>query len=408
MQVEAMLSAVPRQAATARPDFADILGRVRKLRPEIEGRALAAEKAKRVPAETIDALRDTQVFRLMQPARFGGYEYGPAELAQVGFELGRACGSTGWCGTLAVCFGWMTSFFPLEAQEEVWDDPDNLLAVSYLPSPKVEVVDGGIKMSGTWPWASGVDSATWLILSALIPGKDGPPSLAWCLVPVADVVVDHDSWNVCGLQGTGSKTVAITEPLFVPKHRVLPLGAIFSGKVPGIEVPGNTQARFGYPTFGPTALVAPIVGMAQGAIDAFADTARGARRMARPGVFEQVAESALIQSLVGQAAARIDGVRTLMLTSLEEGQEIVRAGGTLDIEQRVRIRRNHGFAARTSAEVATDVFAKSGAAAADEKNRVQRFWRDANVAALHASIDWDTLSALYGTQQLGLQPQGIF
>jgi 3-hydroxy-9,10-secoandrosta-1,3,5(10)-triene-9,17-dione monooxygenase len=130
--------------------------------------------------------------------------------------------------------------------------------------------------------------------------------------------------------------------------------------------------------------------------------------MARPGVFEQVAESALIQSLVGQAAARVDGVRTLMSTSLEEGQEIVRGGGTLDIEQRVRIRRNHGFAARTSAEVATDVFAKSGAAAADEKNRVQRFWRDANVAALHASIDWDTLSALYGTQQLGLQPQGIF
>jgi 3-hydroxy-9,10-secoandrosta-1,3,5(10)-triene-9,17-dione monooxygenase len=391
-----------------RPDFADILGRVRKLRPEIEARALAAEKAKRVPAETMDALRDTRVFRLMQPARFGGYEYGPAELAQVGFELGRACGSTAWCGTLAVCFGWMTSFFPLEAQQEVWDNPDNLLAVSYLPSPKVEVVDGGIKMSGTWPWASGVDSATWLILSALIPGKDGPPSLAWCLVPVTDVVVDHNSWNVCGLQGTGSKTVAVTEPLFVPKHRVLPLGAIFSGKVPGLDVPGNTPARFGYPTFGPTALVAPIVGMAQGAIDAFADTARGARRMARPGVFEQVAESALIQSLVGQAAARVDGVRTLMSTSLEEGQEIVRGGGTLDIEQRVRIRRNHGFAARTSAEVATDVFAKSGAAAADEKNRVQRFWRDANVAALHASIDWDTLSALYGTQQLGLQPQGIF
>jgi 3-hydroxy-9,10-secoandrosta-1,3,5(10)-triene-9,17-dione monooxygenase len=54
------------------------------------------------------------------------------------------------------------------------------------------------------------------------------------------------------------------------------------------------------------------------------------------------------------------------------------------------------------------IYAKSGATAADEKNRVQRFWRDANTAALHSSIDWDTLSALYGTQQLGLQPQGIF
>jgi 3-hydroxy-9,10-secoandrosta-1,3,5(10)-triene-9,17-dione monooxygenase len=148
--------------------------------------------------------------------------------------------------------------------------------------------------------------------------------------------------------------------------------------------------------------------MAQGALDAFTDTARGAKRMARPGVFEKVAESALIQSLVGQAAARIDAARTLMLTSLQEGQEAVGAGRTLEIEQRVRIRRNHGFAARTSSEVVNDIFAKSGAAAADENNRVQRFWRDANTAALHASIDWDTLSALYGAQQLGQQPQGIF
>jgi len=407
MQTEATFQAANRKTA-ARPEFAEILDRVRKLRPEIASRALAAEKAKHVPAETMAALRDADVFRVMQPKRFGGYEYGPAELAQIGFELGRACGSTGWCGTLAVCFGWMTAFFPLEAQQEVWDNPDNLLAVSYVPTPKVEVVDGGFKISGSWPWASGVDSAAWLILSALLPSADGPPSLAWCLVPVSDVIVDHNSWNVSGLEGTGSKTVAINDPVFVPDHRVLPLGRIFSGKVPGVEIPGNCQARFGYPTFGPTALVAPIVGMAQGALDAFTETARGARRMARPGVFEKVAESALIQSLVGQAAARIDAARTLMLTSLQEGQEVVRSGGTLEIEQRVRIRRNHGFASRTSSEVVNDIFAKSGAAAADENNRVQRFWRDANTAALHASIDWDTLSALYGAQQLGLQPQGIF
>jgi 3-hydroxy-9,10-secoandrosta-1,3,5(10)-triene-9,17-dione monooxygenase len=406
MQMEATRPVVQRKPT--RPEFSEILDRVRKLRPEIDARALATEKAKRVPAETMEALRDADVFRTMQPARFGGYEYGPAELAQIGFELGRACGSTGWCGTLAVCFGWMTAFFPLEAQQEVWDDPHNLLAVSYTPSPKVEVVDGGYRISGNWPWASGVDSAAWLILAALIPGQDGPPSLAWFLLPVGDVAVDHDSWNVSGLQGTGSKTVVITDPVFVPRHRVLPIGAIFSGKVPGLEVPGNGQARFGFPTFGPTALVSPIVGMAQGALDAFTETARGARRMARPGVFEKVAESALIQSLVGQAAARIDAARTLMLTSLQEGQELVRAGGTPDIELRVRIRRNHGFAARTSSEVVNEIFAKSGAAAADETNGVQRFWRDANTAALHSSIDWDTLSALYGAQQLGLQPQGIF
>ena len=69
--------------AAKRPEFAEILDRVRKLRPEIESRALATEKAKRVPAETMEALRATDVFRTMQPARFGGFEYGPAELAQI-------------------------------------------------------------------------------------------------------------------------------------------------------------------------------------------------------------------------------------------------------------------------------------------------------------------------------------
>jgi 3-hydroxy-9,10-secoandrosta-1,3,5(10)-triene-9,17-dione monooxygenase len=407
MQQEAKRSAAIHTLAT-RPEFTEILARIRKLAPEINARALSTEKAKRVSAETFDALRDADVFRVMQPKRFGGYEYGPAELAQIGFELGRACGSTGWCGTLAVCFGWMTAFFPLEAQQEVWDNPDNLLAVSYTPTPKVEVVDGGIKLTGSWPWASGVDSAAWLILAAAIPNKEGPPGLAWCLVPVRDVIVDHDSWNVSGLQGTGSKTVHVKEPLFIPSHRILTLGAVFSGKVPGIEIPDNGQARFAFPTFGPTALVSPIVGMAQGAVDAFTETARDAKRMARPGVFEKVAESPLIQSLIGRTAAHVDAARTLMVTSLSEGQEVIRAGGTLEIEQRVRIRRNHGFAARTSSEVVNEIFAKSGAAAADEKNRVQRFWRDANAAALHASLDWDTLSALYGTQQLGLQPQGVF
>ena len=67
-----------------------------------------------------------------------------------------------------------------------------------------------------------VDSAAWLILAALLPGSAGPPTLAWCLVPVSDVAIDHDSWNVSGLEGTGSKTVAISDPRFVPKHRVLP------------------------------------------------------------------------------------------------------------------------------------------------------------------------------------------
>ena len=36
----------------------------------------------------------------------------------------------------------MTAFFSLEAQQEVWDNPNNLLAVSYVPTPKRSAPSG--------------------------------------------------------------------------------------------------------------------------------------------------------------------------------------------------------------------------------------------------------------------------
>lgn len=395
-------------AQVMRPDFQLIVDRLRVLRPEIAAIARQTEKDGRVPASTFDKLRDADVFRVMQPARFGGYEYGPAELATIGFEIGQACGSTGWCATLAVCFQWMVGFFPLEAQEEVFADPDNLLAVSYTPTRAVTKADGGYNIAGAWQWASGCDGSTWLILSAFLPNEAGPPALAWCLVPTKSVVIDHASWNSSGMQGSGSKTVTIADPLFVPNHRILMFSDTMGGTVPGKAVPGNVMANFGYPTFGPTALVAPILGMAQGALDSFADTAAGATRMARPGVFVKVAESALIQSRVGMASARIDAALHLMVSSLRDGADKVRAGTALSVEERVTIRRNHGFACRTAVDVVNDIFAKSGAQAADTSQTVQRFWRDANAAGLHASLDYDMLSSMWGMKRLGLEPLGIF
>ena len=86
----------------------------------------------------------------------------------------------------------------------------------------------------------------------------------------------------------------------------------------------------------------------------------------------------------------------------------MRAAGTLEIEQRVqdtpqpRICRTNFVRGRQS-----EIYAKLARRRPTRKIAFSDL-RDANTAALHSSIDWDTLSALYGCQQLGLQPQGIF
>ena len=48
------------------------------------------------------------------------------------------------------------------------------------------------------------------------------------------------------------------------------------------------------------------------------------------------------------------------------------------------------------------------AAGGDLASPLQRLWRDANAAALHLSLDWEAIAAMYGQRKLGLEPVGIF
>jgi resorcinol 4-hydroxylase (FADH2) len=397
--------ATPKQERT---EFSVLLDRVRALQPVIRDAARDTETNRRVPKKTMDLLRDAELTKLVRPARFGGFEYGTGEMAQIAFELGRVCGSTGWCGSLAMCYQWMTSFFTLEAQRDVWSDPDNLVAGSYLPSKEVEIVPGGIKLAGAWPYASNCENSQWLMLGAAVPNSKGPPDVMWCLVPFNDLVVDQDTWFTSGLQGTGSKTVRIDKAVFVPEHRMLRFADIVAGTVPGKQIENNNMSKFGFTTFGPTALVSPVLGMAQGALDCFIEMAKTKVRAAKPGMIVPMASSPMIQNKIGAASATVESAFTLLLTSVATAEDKVRRGVPLEIGERIAIRRNQGFAAKQSVTVVNDLFAKEGAAGSDLAAPLQRFWRDANAAALHLSLDWEPIAAMYGQQKLGLEPVGIY
>lgn len=402
-----LAAAIPLPTKPKRTEFPVLLDRVRALQPLIRDAARETESNRRVSKKIMGLLKEAEVTRLVRPAAFGGYEYGTSEMAQIAFELGRACGSTGWCGSLAICYQWMTSFFSLEAQRDVWANPDNLVAGSYNPA-KAEIVPGGIKVAGAWPFASNCENSEWLMLGAAVPNSAGPPTIMWALVPITDVVVDQETWFTCGLQGTGSKTVRSTKPVFVPDHRLIKFSDVLAGTVPGRAIEGNGMSRFGFTTFGPTALVSPILGMAQGALDSFIDLSKTRTRAAKPGMFVPVAQSPLIQSRIGNAAATIESAFSMLLASVVAAEEKVRRGVPLEIGERIAIRRNQGFAAKQSVAVVNDLYAKDGANASDLAAPLQRFWRDANAAALHLSLDWEAIASMYGQHKLGLEPVGIY
>src|SRR5438128_936007 len=63
-------------------------------------------------------LKDAGLYRVVQPIRFGGYEFSIDELRQLAFEIGRGCTSTGWCYGLSAANAWTLGMFPLQAQED--------------------------------------------------------------------------------------------------------------------------------------------------------------------------------------------------------------------------------------------------------------------------------------------------
>jgi alkylation response protein AidB-like acyl-CoA dehydrogenase len=397
--------------APSRPDLAELKSRLLGVRAQIEARALATEKACRVPAENIAALRAIGYFDIVKPARFGGYEHDFDVLVDLNIELAKSCASTAWVAGLLAAHQWLIASFPEAAQRDVWDDnPDAVACGSYAPAAKAVKADGGWRLTGRWAFASGCDNAQWSLCAALLPSEADETKLvpAFLLVKAADYTID-DTWNVVGLAGTGSKTLVLDD-VFVPAHRVLSFAETTSGQTPGARVYADNPA-FSIPMLCniPSCLASTAVGAAAGALDDYlARTSKRVTRGAVAGNNNKMAEFPTIQLRVAEAAASVDAARHTLLRDLADRAGSVRAGAPVSIEDRIISRRGQAFSVGLAIRAVEALNASTGGLGLDLGNPVQRAWRDANAVGRHISMNWDAVGTMYGQMVLGLVPQGQY
>ena len=202
------------------PLLRSIVSAASDLVPVLRERAQATEAARRVSSETMQDFRQAGIFRLMQPARYGGYEYGFTAFIDVISELGRGCTSSAWCCAIGSIHQWLIAGFPEQAQDDVWkSNPDAFACVSYAPTGATQIVDGGYLINGRWQYVSNADNSDWIIVGAQFPSadKNAPAEPGFLLVPRSEWLIE-DNWHVAGQAGTGSKTISIETPTFVPGH----------------------------------------------------------------------------------------------------------------------------------------------------------------------------------------------
>ena len=372
-------------------------------------RASETERQRQVSEQSIRELTEAGLFRIVQPARFGGYEYDWNVLIRVIAEVARGCGSTAWVYGLSAGSQWLIGCFPPQAQEDVWGvNPDAHVEGVVAPSTMAEPASGGYRISGTWSFGSGCDHADWIYVGAFLAGAEGGrPTPAFLLVPRDDFRTD-DNWFVVGLCGTGSKNVVVQDA-FVPLHRVVTFPELSSGTPPGAAIHHNPLYRIPFLALLPLCIATPACGIAQDALDAFLELVAGrATKGAMAGGGSRMAEFPTVQIRIAEAAGLIDAARLLLLRGADEAVARARTGQAIDVAFRIRNRRDHALAVKFCVEAVNGLYAATGAGGLYLDNRIQRCWRDVNAIAKHISVNWDAVGTMYGQHALALEPKGQY
>lgn len=384
------------------PDHDEIVERAANLAPSLGARAAEAEQLRRLPDANVRELQGAGLFKILQARRYGGYQMSLHTHVDAIAAVARGCGSTAWCMGVMHAHSWLMGSFPQAAQEETYGaKPDTLISAVIAPRGKAELAEGGYRLSGFWPFASGCQHAHWLLLGAQVFDRDGAVvDEADLLVPIADIVI-RDDWNVVGLRGTGSCSI-IAKDVFVPRHRSLSLPALIDGNTPGAGLhEGSLYKSAAVPVLA-LALAPPALGMAEAALAAFQERLPGREIAYTDHLIQR--DNATTHRQVAAAASRIHVARLLLHRCVDDIEAAAERGAMMEFATRARIRMDCARAVRECLEAVEPLFLACGGSGIGEANPVQRAWRDLHAVNMHGLLALETNEEMYGRVLLGLEP----
>ena len=372
-----------------------------QIRPEfvgrLAGRAQEAERLRRLPSATVDEFIASGLPQLLVPARYGGLQAPwPAILDPVR-RMAHGCASSAWTLGFYTLHNWLMALFGEQAQEEAFATRPFLAPAPLAPTGRGVPVDGGVRLTGRWSWATGVMHGNWIIVGALCgPDERIYPALA--LLPISDAVIE-DVWHTDGMCATGSNDVVITDA-FVPAHRLVRVTDIYKGTAPGAAL--HDADTYRWPMVPALALLAamPALGSAERATDVYAERL-SQRVLAYEGVTQK--NKPIAQAHLSEARVRLRALRGLLADTVGQLESLVAAGDPVPRPVRGEARLAAAHIVSESRGVITRLLAASGASAHFLDNPLQRIKRDVDVLAGHVVFDYDTSRELAGALILGME-----
>ena len=369
------------------------LDRAKLICPEISARALEVEAARRLPADLAARLNDTGLPHLSVPAAYGGGGGSAMQIMRAIEEISAADGAVGWCAMIYATTAVVSGLLPADWARKIYSRQNGCLTGgSTPPMGRAVVTDGGVRVTGRWPWGSGAQNCDWITGGTYIL-EDGKTPLLPTGEPRVHImyfersqVSLHDNWDPSGLIGTGSVDFEVTDA-FVPEGRWI----VFGEAKPAID-----ETLYRFPFFGvfAAAVSAVPLGIARHALACFVELARDKTPTWQR---DTLSKHPIAQASFGKAEALYNGARNAIYGAVHEVWDHVAGGGEASLEDRRRLRLAAAFATEACAQAVDILYTAGGGSSIHRANPLQRCFRDIHVATQHRMVsqaNYETAGAL--------------
>jgi len=397
-----------------------MVARAVALRSRLRDDQAQTEQNSRYSKDMHDTFTEAGFYRILQPRRFGGYEFDPRTFYRTIIEIARGCPSTGWM----LCLGaghalQIGSCFSEEAQAEILGPDGHFVAplsVGNFPGTRpARPVDGGYRVSGKWRYASGVPYSTHFMGLADVEGSD--PAGLLVVVPRDSYEVLDDWGDLIGLKGSGSNSVVIDDA-FVPTDHTVDSAQLWgewpltTELLPGAAIHGNPMYTGGFMAFAISELTVVQVGAARGMLDEYEELLRTTvtNSMGGNSTTKRCADPDFQRSY-GMALGWVDAAHAIMMRSgelyMQNATRAMETGRQVSTEDHWRVYGMVQTAARLSWEAGELLFRTAGSGSSLDGRRIQRYWRDLCAFRSNTTHQFDFRSRTVAQARFGLPIERI-
>ncbi len=343
--------------------------RAKALVPMLDEEAEFADVEGELSPTVVAALHREGLLKIWVPEKLGGAELGPLQSLEVLENLSYGDASTGWVTMAAnLSIGTAGAYLSDHAVAELWGEGRQPVIAGQGTRPgTATMVDGGLSLSGSWSFGSGLKHSSHVHSLGIIQ-ETGEPRIFVTPIEAVNLI---DNWDVLGLRGTGSIDYTM-DSVFVPdgwSHFAVTTVPERGGNLYGLGIIG----------FAVTCHSGWAMGVGRRMLDELAGLVHG--KAGRPGA---QADNSAFQQGFAQAEASFRAARALVIESWTDLSKSLYAGDGISVRQHTMVRLALTHITKALHEVASFVYLAGGTTAL-RHGTIQRLYRDVHAGTQHVT-----------------------